>query len=396
MATSLTKGVRFVNLRAFVVGRFGACQWEEIVASLSNADRATLRGVTAAGWYDHAIIARLVRQMCVSFGQGSTDLAEALGRFEADQDLTTVQRWFVRLIKPGFAIRNMNVYWCRFNDSGQWTSEIDGAEVIARLTGWEPFEPALCRYLQGYLGRTLEHFGGKRIIIDHPSCRAGGAPRCEFHTRFQIQPDAPGSTAAPSPGDLPQIAYELGHCTDLDALADALVELLHRRISCRRVLIWARVGPDGEQRLLRSVGAPGSRALRCFVLQMSGRTVGKIEVEVPPGGSEALIEQLLPCIALALRDAGAGAESSADRASPPPRSHRGEVQRQLGRAAAGWALTPRQTEVLAEVVAGSTNKEIAGELACEEGTVEVHVSKLLKKSGAGNRAGLVARLWSLS
>jgi DNA-binding CsgD family transcriptional regulator len=206
----------------------------------------------------------------------------------------------------------------------------------------------------------------------------------------------PGSTSALSPGDLPQIAYELGHCPSFDALAEAIVELLHRRLACRRVLIWARVTPEGELSLLREAGKQGSRALRCFVLQMGGRTVGKLEVDAPPGESEALIEQLLPCIALAMRDAGAHADGATDKAPPPPPSHRGEVQRQLGRGAARWALTPRQTEVLAEVVVGLTNKEIAAELACEEGTVEVHVSKLLKKSGAGNRAGLIARLWSLT
>lgn len=396
MTSSLTKGVRVVNLREFVVARFGACQWTEIVACLHSADRATLRTVTASGWYDHALAARLLRQLCVSLGRGSADLAEALGRFEADQDLTTVQRWFIRLIKPDFAIRNMNVYWCRFNDSGHWTSEVDGTHITARLAGWDPFEPALCRYLQGYLGRTLEHFGGRRIVIEHPVCRAAGAPHCEFRTGFRVEPDALERTTAPSVDDLPQIAYELGHCSDLDTLAEAIVELLHRRLSCRRVLVWAHVAPTGAPCLLRVAGEQGASALRCFVLQMGGRTVGKIEVEAPPSRREALIEQLLPCLALAMREAVARSNATLDTPPPPPRSHRGEVQRQLDLAAVRWALTPRQTQVLAEVVVGLTNKEIAGELECEEGTVEVHVSKLLKKSGSGNRAGVIARLWSLS
>ncbi|MEP7123326.1 MAG: LuxR C-terminal-related transcriptional regulator [Byssovorax sp.] len=232
--------------------------------------------------------------------------------------------------------------------------------------------------------------------IDHPICQASGAPHCEYHTRFVVESGAPRSSSALSFSDLLQIAYELGHCSSAEALADAIVELLHRRLGCRRVLIWARVAPDTEPRLLRTEGKPGPDALLSFVLQMGGHTVGKIEVEARSDGSEALIEQLLPCLALAMRDAGAGPDPAPERAPSPPRSHRGEVQRQLGRAAARWALTPRQTEVLAEVIGGATNKEIAGELACEEGTVEVHVSNVLKKSGAANRTGLISRLWSLS
>jgi len=58
-----------------------------------------------------------------------------------------------------------------------------------------------------------------------------------------------------------------------------------------------------------------------------------------------------------------------------------------------WGLTARETEVLPLVVEGLTNKEIAARIGCEEGTVEVHVSKILKKSGAGNRAGLATLVW---
>ncbi len=63
-------------------------------------------------------------------------------------------------------------------------------------------------------------------------------------------------------------------------------------------------------------------------------------------------------------------------------------------AAQKWRLTPKQREVVELVVEGQTNKEIASALGCQEGAVEVHVSRALKKSGAGNRAGLVAKIWT--
>ncbi|HLL01047.1 MAG TPA: helix-turn-helix transcriptional regulator [Myxococcaceae bacterium] len=42
---------------------------------------------------------------------------------------------------------------------------------------------------------------------------------------------------------------------------------------------------------------------------------------------------------------------------------------------------------------GKTNKEIAAALGLSEGTVEVHVTNLLRKLGTSNRAGLVALFW---
>ena len=59
----------------------------------------------------------------------------------------------------------------------------------------------------------------------------------------------------------------------------------------------------------------------------------------------------------------------------------------------GWKLTAREGEVLAEIAAGRSNKEIGASLACSARTVEVHVSSLLRKSRCGSRTELLARLW---
>lgn len=57
-------------------------------------------------------------------------------------------------------------------------------------------------------------------------------------------------------------------------------------------------------------------------------------------------------------------------------------------------LTPRQAEVLGHVAEGRSNKEIAQELGTAENTIELHVSRILRKAGVNSRSQLVARLWS--
>ncbi|MFN7145599.1 MAG: response regulator transcription factor, partial [Myxococcota bacterium] len=52
-----------------------------------------------------------------------------------------------------------------------------------------------------------------------------------------------------------------------------------------------------------------------------------------------------------------------------------------------------QSQVLRGVVRGLSNKEIASELGNAEATVEVHVTRLLRKAGAGGRTALVTRFW---
>jgi FixJ family two-component response regulator len=52
-------------------------------------------------------------------------------------------------------------------------------------------------------------------------------------------------------------------------------------------------------------------------------------------------------------------------------------------------LTPREHQVLALVVTGLLNKQIAGELGTSELTIKVHRGRVMRKMGAGSLADLV-------
>jgi DNA-binding CsgD family transcriptional regulator len=52
-------------------------------------------------------------------------------------------------------------------------------------------------------------------------------------------------------------------------------------------------------------------------------------------------------------------------------------------------LTARERDVLACLLSGDANKDIAMRLGCSVRTVEFHVSSLLRKTGSTNRLQLV-------
>ena len=58
-------------------------------------------------------------------------------------------------------------------------------------------------------------------------------------------------------------------------------------------------------------------------------------------------------------------------------------------------LTPRQQEVLQDLVLGASNKQIAQRLGLSEGTVKLHVAAILLALEAGNRTEAAARARAL-
>lgn len=90
-------------------------------------------------------------------------------------------------------------------------------------------------------------------------------------------------------------------------------------------------------------------------------------------------------LAEAIRDAFAGRATLAQEAvqaliQPPPTTP----------ATAGFDLTMREREVLALLVKGMNNNEIANQLNVSHATAKAHVSNILSKLGVANRAEAVA------
>jgi DNA-binding NarL/FixJ family response regulator len=89
-------------------------------------------------------------------------------------------------------------------------------------------------------------------------------------------------------------------------------------------------------------------------------------------------------LAAYLHDAAAGLRVHDQRLGRArPREHRIDPADEFG-------LSPREREVLSEVLAGLDNKRIAGRLCISEDTVKSHVKAIFRKLGARDRAHAVA------
>lgn len=150
---------------------------------------------------------------------------------------------------------------------------------------------------------------------------------------------------------------------------------------CARVEL---VHADGTTTSAGEAPAEAKRLSR--ELKIGDRHVGELRMWVSDHEEDLtlVIERMRPWAAMAITSGVAlkGFEPEGDG-----------FPRKFERAGALWDLTDRQRQVLALLVRGKSNKEIASELQCAERTVEIHVTHLLRKSGAVSRAMVTARFW---
>lgn len=397
---TLVNGIKIVNTRMFVLDRFGAAGWAKLAASLGEDARARIDAVDPVGWYDLALSEQLNHQLWALFDDDSYRLMREIGRFEADRELSTMHRWVAPLVTPLEAIHNLNVYWRRSNVTGCWATRVEGDEVVAALSEWDSRDEAACYRVLGYLSRTLQVLGGQVASSDHPECRLRGAAQCVFRARVTFAQAARPSYRV-TIGDVPAIGRELAQCVGAEALAQGVLTLFRVHLGYQRVALWlTREGGDrsagsaaserGEQ-LLCAAGPGRPVETRRYLLERSGRVVGRLELGAPrvePGNSdEQVLHELLPLLAVPLDQLMTPAPVSGGQAAA------GGLTERLERSRQRWRLTPRQCEVLALLVHGRTNGEIAEVLECRAGTVELHVGSLLAKCGAENRAMLTALFW---
>ena len=104
---------------------------------------------------------------------------------------------------------------------------------------------------------------------------------------------------------------------------------------------------------------------------------GVVDVLIKPVPGELLVGRVRELLA-------------SERQNWPRRAEAAELRRGLG------TLTPRETEVLGELVGGRTNKEVALILGISPKTVEIHRGRVLAKLRADSVTELVRRMNLLS
>ena len=181
-----SKGTNVLNMRSFILERYGEPGWARILRAVPDADRAVLESMVAVGWYSFDVQAEVLRAIDRELDDDDHTIIAAIGAYEADQDLRRIHRLFLRLANPAYVLEKAEQYWGRFYDSGRWRVERLGPKAArGQLFDFDSVERLFCVYLRAYIKRMFELVGARDPRVTHPTCRSDGAPKCVFQGSWE-------------------------------------------------------------------------------------------------------------------------------------------------------------------------------------------------------------------
>jgi DNA-binding NarL/FixJ family response regulator len=203
-----------------------------------------------------------------------------------------------------------------------------------------------------------------RVLIadDHPIFRDGLRHLLEAHAKFRVVGEA---------GDGAE-AVKLARQLKPDIL---LLDLAMPKVAGREVLQELAASALPVRTIVLAAAAKRRQILEALVLGAQGVVLKK-------SATRLLLKSIRSVMA---GQYWVGRESVSDlvkalREYMPPPVPQGRPKT--------FGLTPRELEVVAVVVAGYTNKEIAQKFSISEQTVKHHLSKIFDKLGVSNRLEL--------
>lgn len=139
--------------------------------------------ILTSSWYEFSLLIKLMDSAEPHLHpEKGRSVAWDMGRFSADVGLSTVYRIFFKVADPSYIIKKASQVYQTYYSSGEMTCEEIGAgKALLCLREVDQPDIHLCERLLGWMERTLELSGAKKVTMSHPKCRTRGDDRCEFH-----------------------------------------------------------------------------------------------------------------------------------------------------------------------------------------------------------------------
>jgi len=176
------KGSALTSTRKFVSAKYGDLGWDRVLSALPEGDRELLsKRVLVSNWYPFSSFINLLSTADKLLGTGDMALCTDMGRFSAENDLSSIYMVFNKEANPHLIISRAASIWKTYYDSGSMEiGERGDNSVAVRIVDFaEPAKPH-CRRVQGWIEMALSLAGGVEPKVAETKCRCAGDEFCEF------------------------------------------------------------------------------------------------------------------------------------------------------------------------------------------------------------------------
>ncbi len=177
------RGPNVVQIQRAVLRRGGQVAWDELLSSVSPPCRSAFAG--AIGLYDWVPEPHFTELSRAYFKwSGREDVAKA-GGSAAEEEFTTLHRWMLKMMTPGFLISSLPRFFSLYVRGGRVVVDEAGLGH-ARISLWaEGFFPEwYSQGLKAWTQRALELTGAVGVLVDYEAPAKSGPEGCRHIYRM--------------------------------------------------------------------------------------------------------------------------------------------------------------------------------------------------------------------
>jgi uncharacterized protein (TIGR02265 family) len=175
------KGVAVQSSLRYLRERFGEQALGGVLEALGEQERKQLSAVLASSWYPMETFLRFMREAKRQLGPQEPGILRSMGRASCEYGVTGVYKIFFKVGSPEFIISRAARVFASYYDTGELrVPESRDGRAVAELAGLEGGSPEFCERILGWMERTLELAGAKRLRSAHSLCVHRGDAVCRF------------------------------------------------------------------------------------------------------------------------------------------------------------------------------------------------------------------------
>lgn len=180
------RGPNVVQIRKVVVRHGGEGAWNELLSQVSEPCRAEFeKPLSLYDWVKESHFTELSKAYIRWSGRHDAGKA---GQAAAQEEFTTLHRWMLRMMTPGFLLASMPKFFGHYTRGGCVVVDESGlgfAQISVWVDGFFPewFSPGFTSWTQ----RALELTGAKGVFVEYQAPPGAGPESCRHIYRLTWQ-----------------------------------------------------------------------------------------------------------------------------------------------------------------------------------------------------------------